>query len=310
MRLLRILELQGSVGATLGQGAKARGFFQTLLTLDPEHKLPEGLPPRVRTPFYEAKGMVAEAPSMIFSAASRAEGDGLVLEATLSTNPFGLAQKARFHLRHEGGSWEVKDEQIGAEGARVKPAPGRLQWWVELLGQQDATLFSVGSAAKPFSEGVAAPAKVADGASTDVPEVVAPGSSSVSPAAWLCFGGAGLAVGGGIVAGLLSRGNHGQVDNAFRNANGVVTGMTQQEGAGLRAQARTQAIAANLSSAPPPPSPSPELGSGSSPAAPRWRWSPARVGWWRSQIVIVTGKSDEAMNFRTLSSPPSAVSVR
>src|SRR5690349_8899069 len=55
--LLRILELQGIVAATLGNAPKAKTFFQAMLSLDPERKLPEGLPPRVRTPFYEAKGM-------------------------------------------------------------------------------------------------------------------------------------------------------------------------------------------------------------------------------------------------------------
>src|SRR4051812_39554965 len=62
--LLRILELQGIVAATLGAAPKARTYFQTLITLDPERKLPEGQPPRVKTPFYEAKGMVSEAPPM------------------------------------------------------------------------------------------------------------------------------------------------------------------------------------------------------------------------------------------------------
>ena len=47
--LLRILELQGVVAATLNNPQKARAYFQQLLSLDPERKLPEGQPPRVRT---------------------------------------------------------------------------------------------------------------------------------------------------------------------------------------------------------------------------------------------------------------------
>src|SRR5438105_2443196 len=47
---LRILELQGIAAGTLNRPADAQLFFKRLLSLDPERKLPSGLPPRVRTP--------------------------------------------------------------------------------------------------------------------------------------------------------------------------------------------------------------------------------------------------------------------
>ncbi|MBS1151578.1 MAG: hypothetical protein H6Q89_3276, partial [Myxococcaceae bacterium] len=39
---------------------------------------------------------------------------------------------------------------------------------------------------------------------------------------------------------------HARVDGASKNSAGFVDGMTQREAAGLREQARTQAIAANV----------------------------------------------------------------
>src|SRR5438034_203124 len=64
--VLRILELQGIAAGTLSHPAEAQQFFRRLLSLDPEHKLPSGLPPRVKTPFFEAKGAIGEAGPLRF----------------------------------------------------------------------------------------------------------------------------------------------------------------------------------------------------------------------------------------------------
>ena len=44
----------------LNQSAKARTAFQTLAVLAPEHQLTGDYAPRVVTPFFEAKGWVAD----------------------------------------------------------------------------------------------------------------------------------------------------------------------------------------------------------------------------------------------------------
>jgi hypothetical protein len=245
--LLRILELQGIVAATLNQAPKARGYFQHMLSLDPERKLPEGLPPRVRTPFYEAKGMVSEATPMVFTATPESTPEGLVLQAKLSADPMTLARKVRFHLKPQNGSWAVTDKPLTAGAASLTAGPGRFEWWAELLGEQDATLFTAGSEGKPFADG-ASLEPVAVAPPTDVPVIVTPQASSsrVHPAAWVCFAGAGATAIGGVVAGVMSRGNNGRVDNAPKDADGFVTGLTQRQAAGLREQARTQAVAANV----------------------------------------------------------------
>jgi Flp pilus assembly protein TadD len=53
--LLEIYELKGVAWATLGKLDKARDAFRTLVVLDPGHALSGAHPPRVKTPFYEAK---------------------------------------------------------------------------------------------------------------------------------------------------------------------------------------------------------------------------------------------------------------
>lgn len=250
--LLRILELQGIVAGTLGQAPRASKFFQQLLALQPDRRLAEGLPPRVRTPYYEAKGIASEVAPMLFTASADMEGP--VLRAKLSADPATLARKARFHVREVGGAWKVTDKPIASGAAALSPGSGRFEWWVELLGEHDATLFSAGSDDKPFVDGVAAakpvpvPVAVAVAPSSDVPVAIAAPASSpgVHPAVWVCAAGAGAAAVGGVVAGVLSRGNAGKVENPQKDAAGLVTGMTQREAAGLRDQARTQAIAANV----------------------------------------------------------------
>lgn len=247
--LLRILELQGVVAATLGNAAKARTHFQQLLSLAPDRKLPEGQPPRVRTPFYEAKGMASEAAAMSFSAAAETPPEGLTLRARLSADPATLARKARFHVREVGGAWKLTDKPISSGTAVVLPGPGRYEWWAELLGEQDATLFSAGSDDKPFVDGAVSTAPGAAAPVSDVPRVVAPppkASSGINPVPIVLIGAGGAAAVGGIVAGVLSRSALGKVENAPKDSEGFVTGMTQREAAALRDQAKTQAIAANV----------------------------------------------------------------
>ncbi len=234
--LLRIIELQGIVAATLGQAPRARTYFQQLLSLDPGRKLQDGLPPRVRTPFYEAKGM--EASQMGFTA----EVEPTQLRAKLSSDPMTLARKVRFHIRPQGAEWGVTDEPIAAGFAVAPVTVTAYQWFAELLGEQDAILFNVGTEAAARSEGVGA-------AAAFTPIVTGPSPAArrgVNPAAFVLIGAGGAAAIGGVVAGVLSRGNLDRLNSAARDSNGYVTGLTQRQGEGLKADARTQAIAANV----------------------------------------------------------------
>jgi hypothetical protein len=246
--LLRILELQGIVAATLGQAPKARSFFQALLTLDPARRLPEGQPPRVKTPFYEAKGMAAESAQMTFTTSSDSGADGTHLHAQLLADPLQLAKKVRFHQREEGtADWVVQTAPLVSGSATVVGGLGQLDWWAELLGEQDASLMFAGSADKPFIDGVMrnkpppAAAEVVVAPPPPQPET----PSRITAPVVVLFAGALAATGGGVVAGVLSRGANGQVDNAA-SSNGVVTGLTQRQADGLRSTAKTEAIAANV----------------------------------------------------------------
>ena len=248
--LLRILELQGIVAATLGQPPKARTFFQMMLLLDPSHKLPEGQPPRVKTPFYEAKGMASEGSQMTFTTSSDSGPDGSHFHAQLSADPLSLAKKVRFHQREDAGGWSDQVAPLTAGTASVVGGLGHLEWWAELLGDQDATLLIAGSPEKPFVDGVSRATVALPVAAT--PEVVAPppparsSPSRVTPPVIALFGGAVAATAGGVIVGVLSRGALSQVDGAMTDGNGVVTGITQRQAASLRDTAKTDAIVANV----------------------------------------------------------------
>lgn len=249
--LLRILELQGIVAATLNNGPKAKAFFQQLLALDPEHKLPGDQPPRVRTPFYEAKGMASEAKPMELVAEAQQTADGARLEAGLTADPLSLGKKARFHVREVGGAWTVKDVPLTAGRAAHLLGPGKWEWWVAILGDADATLFSRGGDDKPFTAGTGAGSAVAGTATppglTPPPTTVkSSGGSRTGPLFWACVAGAGATAIGGTIAGVLSRSANGSVENAAKDGNGVVTGITQKQADALRSAAKTQAIAANV----------------------------------------------------------------
>ncbi|HEY1086193.1 MAG TPA: hypothetical protein VGE37_00815, partial [Archangium sp.] len=56
--VLEIYLLQGVAFGTLGKDAKTRDSFRKLLMLNPNAALPPDQPPRVRTPFFEAKEWV------------------------------------------------------------------------------------------------------------------------------------------------------------------------------------------------------------------------------------------------------------
>src|SRR4051812_13698710 len=75
---LSIVELQGVVWGNLNKPAKARTAFITLLTLDPDRVLSGDYPPRVRTPFYEAKEAVTRSgPLKLAREAPTKEGEQL-----------------------------------------------------------------------------------------------------------------------------------------------------------------------------------------------------------------------------------------
>ncbi|HYH98704.1 MAG TPA: hypothetical protein VD972_22320, partial [Hyalangium sp.] len=102
--LLQILELQGVVAAMLQQPAKARTAFQTLVVLAPDHQLTGDYAPRVVTPFFEAKGWVADQGAALRFEAAPASKTHAHIEAVavqVKTDFLKLGRGVRFHLNTE-----------------------------------------------------------------------------------------------------------------------------------------------------------------------------------------------------------------
>lgn len=252
-QVLMILELQGVVAATLNQAAKATGYFAQLLALDPTHKLAGDWPPRVMTPFYEAKGRVGDQGGVSFKPGKPALSGGKVIQigAELS-DPTKLAKKVRFHVRSDGGAWNVstvdaqKHAAASSDGAKV-------EWWAELLNEFDGVLALAGDAATPVTEGEAPKAApVAEAALPPPPPPVESARQESAPwsaGRWagIAVGAAGVvAVGVGVVEGLQASSLRDQVNKAAKDGSGNVTSLTQAKAYQLDSQQRTAATVANI----------------------------------------------------------------
>jgi hypothetical protein len=261
--LLKILELQAVVQATLGQSEKAAKGFQTLLTLSPDFKLEGNYPPRVTTAFYEARGWAEANGHVEAKALDAAVEPGKVKQVRLelSKDPLKLVKKVRFHL----GAQDVVAPVTGnLAAASPREASLELSWWAELLGDKDAVLLEVGSAASPKVE--RAPAK--PGVDAPVVAAAAPVPAAVEPepepevvaapvrrseppnvkrlASYGLVGGAAICAGVGLAFGVMANGTKAQVDGAPVNAMGHVSSMTQVQALELDGRQRSQATLANV----------------------------------------------------------------
>lgn len=240
---LEILALQGIAYGTLGKNAKAHDAFRELLLLEPDYKLPADQPPRVRTPFYEAKEWAKEnGPFTVTPAAQVKDGEVASLSVTTSKDVLRLARAVRFHLR-VGGAERTEDAALKTGRAEVPVGAAEVAWWYEVLGQHAQVLVEGGSAQAPRQE--SASGAVA-GAAGEVKRGGPGGGGWMRPTGWGLLGAGVVAGGVGVVFGLMANGARSTVLNAEKNASGLVTGLTQREAAALEQQAQTNAVIANV----------------------------------------------------------------
>lgn len=252
-QVLELLELQGIVFGTMNKEPKARDAFRALLTLNPEFKLSGDHPPRVRTPFYEAKDWVAENAPLQLEPGATTGLKVTSLNVLVKKDTLRLVKKARFVLT-EGPEPLSREVPIDAGAAKAPLEATKVVWRVELLGKRDEVLLELG----PFThEGTdKTPTPVATLQTTSVePTVVTAEPKTSAPKAtgsWLrpasyAVGGAGVvAIGLGVAFGVLSSGARARVTGAVTNEAGLVTGISQREAAAAEAQARSQATIANV----------------------------------------------------------------
>jgi len=266
--VLRILELQGIVAASLKQPARAEGYFRKLLTLDPSRELSGDYAPRVMTPFFEARSWAAEHGVLAFTAQKPTATEKTIeaVNATVKSDTFGLAQRVRFHIRPTGGPWNVLEQPLDNGRARARMEAPSVEWWAELLGPHDGQLALIGSEGAPVREEVAAPKAPPDApvvatratpkpapAEVTAPEATRPtqvtrsGGGSGLRTVSIVMGAVGLAsLGGGAYFGVRSNQDLSKISNATRDSSGTITGLSQRDAFALNDDSKSSALVANV----------------------------------------------------------------
>jgi hypothetical protein len=250
---LEILTLQGIVFGTMNKDAKVRDAFRKLLILDPDAKLTGDQPPRVRTPFYEAKEWVAQNEPLQLEAVAGPLGKGTELVVTVRRDTLRLVKKVRFLVGAEAPQEAVFEN--GAARASVE-APVT-SWRVELLGAKDAVLLEKG----PFPT---TGTPVASAPKPEVPPVVptpeppppgavqAPAAATAAPNGWMrpvsfgLGGAAAVAAGVGIALGVSSSSTRQSLSQLMPNERGLIEGLSQRQALAQEAMANQQAVIANV----------------------------------------------------------------
>lgn len=248
--LLRILELQGLAAGQLRQAAPATAAFRELLVLDPARKLDGDFAPRVTTPFMEAGQAVSELGALEFRPGRVDANAGKVTALTveLGRDPLKMARSVVFHVR-SGATWKATPSPLSEGKATLAVSDAEVSWWAELLGDNDAQLVLIGSEETPQVASPPAPVALVPGTTLAPPPppmvtAAAPGSP-VRTASYVVLGGAVVAAGVGAVFGIKSSGGYASIQNAERDANGVITGLTESRAAAVGAEAARDGTIAN-----------------------------------------------------------------
>jgi hypothetical protein len=244
---IRLSALQGLARATLNRAVPARDAFYRVLLLEPGYTLPKNQPPRVKTPFFEAKGMAAEnGPLAVEPAFTEAEGTVTGLTVTVQRDVLKLARAAVFTVDVDGAQRQERVELAGGL-ATLAVSGRRVRWSVVVLADKDNVLLEAGTSAAPLEAVAAArPAVVAEPPPAVTTTAPTPRAAWKRPVGFALLG-AGAAAGVvGAVFGARSGELRGQLRDAARTDEGVVTGLTQREAFALDRQAQDSALAANV----------------------------------------------------------------
>ncbi|WP_053238609.1 hypothetical protein [Sandaracinus amylolyticus] len=207
-RLVRIYMLLGVSAAALGDAEGARDFFQRMLAVDPEAQLDDTVPPRLRAPYLEARGIVSARPEQLGVEVGIARAQSAIRVALI--DPFQMARTVRVHARIEG-QVQYTDVEAEAEAEVLAPLDGaanadRIEYWVEVLDPYGNQVVLVGSEFEPRTVGrvaaVAVPGGGGGGAGGGGAQEGGGGSILEDPLFWIISAGVVL-VAGGVVAGVL-----------------------------------------------------------------------------------------------------------
>jgi hypothetical protein len=244
--LVSLYELLAVSWATLDKPAKATTAFQLLLTVDPDHQLSKNLTPRTRTPFFEARSLLSRLgpASLEPDPVTRTDGKITELGVTVHDNTLLPARAVRFTVTADGAAPQTQVVKLEKNRHVTLPVSGRtIAWTAELLGDRSAVLRQLSrEEAPPVVIAPPPPPPLVD----STPRAAPKEGPWLRPAGvvFAVVGGSALIVGG--VFGVQSNSARGQVSNASRDSAGAITGITQARAQELDAEARRDAIIADV----------------------------------------------------------------
>lgn len=149
-QLVRAYQLVGVSDAALGDNPAAREAFVMMVAIDPDVRLDDTVPPRLRAPFLEARGTVS-ARARLGAEVQLARAYG-ALRIALS-DPRELVSHVRLHYRVEGQVEFTTSEHEPAEEimARATGASSadRMEYWLECLDEHGNQLLLLGTEYEP-----------------------------------------------------------------------------------------------------------------------------------------------------------------
>lgn len=149
-QVVRIYQLLGISSSALGDEDAARDYFVRMLGIDRDAALDESVPPRLRNPYLEARGVWA-------ARQGRLEITAGLDRATSSvrielTDPTDMARRVRVSTRLEGDAQYTTQEYAAAAvlGARMEGAAeaDRVEYYVDVLDMHGNVILASGT---PFS---------------------------------------------------------------------------------------------------------------------------------------------------------------
>ncbi len=234
--------LRGIAFGLLDKPQLVRDAFRWLLLVNPGAQLPKDQPPRVQTPFLEARAWADSNGPFGFEVAAELEGTDVRWVSVAAKNDvLRLARSVRFHV--DGKDYDVPFKN---DVARLAVPGPTVRWWAEVLTDELGLLRPIASADAPRTDGgaVEAPPARPDEEVTPTPAAPEPGGTWRRPLGGVLLGVGAAAVATGAVFGVLSRTARDTVTDAERRDD-VITGVTQVEAQRLEAQSVSQAIVAN-----------------------------------------------------------------
>lgn len=154
-QMMRIFELIGLAAAALEQDELAANAYMRLLALDPEYQLDEGLSPRFRGPFLEARGFWTARSDQLEAQVIFARARGAL--RIDSSDPLDMGQTLRVLSRLEGEVDFQEHRQPIAPQMYVE-VPGssespRVEYVVQILDEHGNRLFELGNEDAPEAAG-------------------------------------------------------------------------------------------------------------------------------------------------------------